>query len=80
MVRALAEMTRHMNLAVVIVSFATCWLGGLVLWIKGSPFDEALEFALTGLVYAGCFMVALLCAEFFAALACGNRWTSICPY
>lgn len=80
MVRTLAEMTRHMNLVVIIVCFATCWFVGLVLWIKGSPFDEALEFALTGLVYGSFFMVALLLAQFFAAIACGNHWSGICPY
>ncbi len=77
MLRALADMTRHMNVAVITVYFVTCWLVGLLLWMKGEAFDKAVESALTAVVYGGCFLVALLLAQFFAAIACGNFW-SIC--
>lgn len=77
MLRALADMTRHMDLAVIVVYFVTCWLMGLVFWMKGETFDKAVEFALTGLVYGVFFGIALLLVQFFAAIACGNFW-SIC--
>ena len=74
MLRALADMTRYMDAAVIGVYFVTCWIMGLVFWMKGGTFDKAMEFALTGLVYGVFFCIALFVSQFFAAIACGNFW------
>ena len=72
-------MTGAMNLAVLVVYFLACWLLGLVYWMKGNPFEKALETALVGLGYGLVFTLALVASQFSAAIACGNHW-SICSY
>ena len=77
MLRALAELSLATYGPLIGVYCLTCWIMGLVFWMKGEPFDKAVEFALTGLVYGFFYFVALFIAQFFAAIACGNFW-SIC--